>query len=464
MLGILISPIMTRLFLPEAFGASALFVSIITIFSIISCLRYEIAIMLPTKDEDAINLVALCFVITTFMTVILFLAIIFWGRQLIRIINAESIMKFSWLLPIAVFFAGTFQSLNYWNSRKKNFGQLSISQIVSSTISQPIKLVAGFSGFNGAGTLIATNLLNSFISISILIYSHLKKNFGLILKFVKIDKIIQVFKRYKKFPLFDLWGALLNSISWQLPTLMLGGFFSTKIVGYYAIASTVLGMPLNLIGGSLAQVFFQKASEIKHARADIHESVSGLLKRLLLIGLPPLLIVTISGKDLFAFIFGARWAEAGFYAQILSPYLFFYFIASPLSSIFFIMERQGTALGVHILIFISRFIAIFIGGALKNPILALILFSSTGVLVYGVVCMWNLKLARIPISLLYLTIVKNLLCFLPAGLSIILMKNQLSISPGMLLGFCLIYLTGYYLLMLKSDRELQTKIFGKPIF
>ena len=55
-IGILITPILTRLYAPEAFGTLALFTSITSILSVIACMRYELAIMLPESDEEAANL------------------------------------------------------------------------------------------------------------------------------------------------------------------------------------------------------------------------------------------------------------------------------------------------------------------------------------------------------------------------------------------------------------------------
>lgn len=64
-LGILVAPIVTRLFAPEAFGIAALFASIAGVISVVACLRYELSIMLPETDEDAANLlgVSLCCVL-----------------------------------------------------------------------------------------------------------------------------------------------------------------------------------------------------------------------------------------------------------------------------------------------------------------------------------------------------------------------------------------------------------------
>src|SRR5690554_2501445 len=56
---VLTSPLLTRLYGPEAFGFYALFASITGILGVIACMRYELAIMLPKTDEEAANLLGL---------------------------------------------------------------------------------------------------------------------------------------------------------------------------------------------------------------------------------------------------------------------------------------------------------------------------------------------------------------------------------------------------------------------
>jgi len=48
---IAISPILTRLYSPEDFGVFALFVAITSVFGSVANGRYDLAIMLPKKDE-----------------------------------------------------------------------------------------------------------------------------------------------------------------------------------------------------------------------------------------------------------------------------------------------------------------------------------------------------------------------------------------------------------------------------
>src|SRR5262245_3026619 len=53
---LLFSPLMTRLYAPEAFGVWAVFSSITTIIGVVACLRYEVTIMLPEDEEEGASL------------------------------------------------------------------------------------------------------------------------------------------------------------------------------------------------------------------------------------------------------------------------------------------------------------------------------------------------------------------------------------------------------------------------
>ena len=52
---IISSPILTRIYSPEAFGELGVFTSITSIFSVFMCLRYELALVIPKEKEYALR-------------------------------------------------------------------------------------------------------------------------------------------------------------------------------------------------------------------------------------------------------------------------------------------------------------------------------------------------------------------------------------------------------------------------
>ncbi|MBW1834318.1 MAG: oligosaccharide flippase family protein, partial [Deltaproteobacteria bacterium] len=387
-LGVLVAPIVARLFAPEAFGVAALFTSITGIMGVVACLRYELAIMLPKTDEEAANLLAVSLFFVFIITGISVLIIFFAGDVIVGLLNSPDLKKYLWLVPITVFVTGIFTALNYWNSRTKHFGRLSIARVVSSVVAQTTKLGAGFAGFVSGGVLIGTGILGQIVSTVVLGGQIWRDDRHLFKASIRWKKMIAGMKRHKKFPIYNTWSALLNTASQQLPTIMLAFYFSPKIVGFYALGKTVLSMPMNMVGGAVAQVFFQKASEAHNRTGNLSQVVEEVFKRLVSLGIFPILLLTLIGEDFFIVAFGARWAEAGVYMQILGLWIFFQFISSPISTLFAVLEKQHYGLFFNSILLVTRAMSLIIGGMTGDVKFTLFLLASTGVACYGSLCFW----------------------------------------------------------------------------
>ncbi|HFU77558.1 MAG TPA: translocase, partial [Epsilonproteobacteria bacterium] len=83
---IAISPILTRIYTPEDFGIFALFMAITGVFSVVASGRYELALMLPRKEEESINIFALGVIIIFFLTGLLFLVVLLFHPFLVVIL------------------------------------------------------------------------------------------------------------------------------------------------------------------------------------------------------------------------------------------------------------------------------------------------------------------------------------------------------------------------------------------
>lgn len=112
-LAVLASPVLTRLYGPEAFGIAALFVAVTGIISVVACLRYELAIMLPKRDGEAACLLGLSLLLAATMS--LLLVSVFWLVQnpILQLLNAQELAPYIWLVLPAVFLSGAFMALNY---------------------------------------------------------------------------------------------------------------------------------------------------------------------------------------------------------------------------------------------------------------------------------------------------------------------------------------------------------------
>ena len=455
-LAILLIPIITRLYTPEDFGFFTLIISIATIIAVFSNLSYQLSIMLPKDHEDAANIVTLCCILILFSSIITGVVIFLFADPIAYALNAPKITSYLMFLPIIVFFSAVFTVLTYWNSRRKRYGVYAIAQISNSLSSRLVQISAGLTSASPIG-LIAGYITGYLFAITVMLQGF-RGDWGLFRQVTK-KRMKELAVRYKKFPLFAAWSNTSLVISTQIAPLLLVYFYSPVVVGYYAIAIQVVQMPLTLIGSAVGQVFFQKACEIKNTTSDITHIVHEVHRRLISIGIFPMLLLLIIGEDLFAIVLGLQWYTAGIFAKILSPWLLLVFIASPLSVIFSILERQQIELSFNISILFSRISVLCIGGIFLDPIWTLILFSITGVIFWGGLNLYLLKISNISYRDGMIDYLHYFLIGLAIASPLIILKVLWPQSVYFLCAAGVIVTIIYYALIVSRDEILKTSLF-----
>jgi lipopolysaccharide exporter len=452
-LTVLAAPVLTRLYGPDDFGVWAIYLSITSIISVTACMRYEYSIMLPESSEEAVNLLGLSFLAVLLVTGLTFPVIWCFKEPIVNILNSQQIGNYLWLVPPFIFVNGLFLALNSWNSRTKLFKRLSLSRVFSSVSSTVTQVGIGFIEKTGASGLIVGSLAGQSIATFALGGQIWRDDRKLIVKNLSWEKIYEGFKKYRKFSLVDTWGALMNSISWQLPAFLLSAFFTPAVVGFYSLGFRLLQMPMSLIGGSISQVFFQRASRA-FAEGTLASLVENVFRMLVVIGMFPILILTIVGSDVFTVIFGKAWAEAGIYAQILSLWAFVWFISSPLTAIYVVVKKYHFGFHYNFFNLITRLLSLTIGGLLGNARTALILFSLSGIAVYGYLCLKMMSYAGVKTSKVMKIVISNFILFVPAGTVIITLKI-LEIDKILLVIFSGMIVCLYYVYILKKDAQMK---------
>jgi O-antigen/teichoic acid export membrane protein len=154
-------------------------------------------------------------------------------------------------------------------------------------------------------------------------------------------------------------------------------------------------MPSTVIGNAIAQVYFERASAEKKQSGFTRNSFRDTLKRLLQVGIPVFLILFLFARYLFTFVFGAEWAEAGLYAQILLPFFLVRFISSTLSTTMTIFEKLKQALYVHSSIIIGNLAVFSLAYILKLEFQTFLYFySGTLSILYAAFLVYYHRLSR----------------------------------------------------------------------
>jgi O-antigen/teichoic acid export membrane protein len=372
---LLLTPIVARLFFPEHFGVAALFISIATITSTIGSLRYDQAVVLPKEDSEALGIASLSFVILLLFSALVFCLALSLTWLVPDFSWLQTLGKWSFALPIVVFLYGFASILTFWHMRKKRFKHLAGSQISMSSMTSGSRIVFGISSGSSVSGLILSVFLGLISRIAALLIGFDRTEFKPLFK-LRRSELIASAKKYKDFPLYTAPTDLLRIFARNLPVLMLAFMFSSRVVGFYALASRLVRMPVELVSESVRRAYYQKSSELKNDGSALKASLIKITVALAVLGIPPFLTVFLFGETIFTFLLGAEWATAGKYAGILAPFFFAVFVNAPASAILVVLRKQALLLHIHIWLVVctaALFITCHVKGA--TPEYTLFLFS-----------------------------------------------------------------------------------------
>lgn len=385
-----ISPILTRVYTPDDFGVFALYLSIAATLSVIATGRYELAVMLPRKDEDAAHLVILSFVISTVLSIFLMIIAVLLNERITELLGNPKISNWLYFVPLSVFITGTYQSLNYWLNRQKQYKQMSEYRIVQSATTASTNLVMGFSHL-GAGGLIVAGLLGQGLATVMLANKFIR----LTPVFNKV-RTIALGKKYKSFPLVNTLHAFLDESKNFLTTILLVKLFGTYMLGQFYMVNKILLTPLTLIGGSISQILYRELSQKYAAKQDLSNLVLKVMIKLFVSALIPFFIIVLYGKELFVFIFGSTWIVAGDMSRFFALYVLFHFVASTLSIVPLVVNKQKEAF-IWNLAYTGLFLISFVIGsvAFKNFNYALLLVSIVMSVYFLVSYRWTYSISKV---------------------------------------------------------------------
>jgi O-antigen/teichoic acid export membrane protein len=375
----LILPIIAKQYGPSEYGIYAGFIAAINILSVFSTGKYELAIMLPEKQSEVISLMNLSNSINLFVccaiSVLIFILPI---SSLNWIFGFETTNKiFFFILPIATYFLGSFQILNYWLVREKQFAILSFNKILRSVLFGLSALIFGF-------------ILPYSIYLAIAYaFSHLFSNIFLRLRISKINfSTSSIFSflffrthkelaiKYINFPSYVLPAEFINVVCAQLPVFVLLWVFNPTESGYFSFILTLLNIPISLLASAILDVFKEKAAKDYRDTGSCREVYIQTFKKMILIAIVPFAILFFIGDDLIMFFFGDKWMGAIKFLNIMLIMFFLKFISSPLSFVYYLANKQKEDLLLHVYLFLSSFLLLYIGAIiLKNITFTIQLYS-----------------------------------------------------------------------------------------
>ena len=336
MIPILLQPVLRRYYTPEAFGAFAVYQSLIGIIIVVASLKYDLAIILPKKDKEAANVFFLAFFLNLVFNSILFLTVIIWKKNIAEFLNlSNEFVNYLFIVPLSAFLFSFYQSINYWLIRKKGFFAISQNKFIRRGFEGSTQVASKFANLSQG--LVIGDIIGHIANISSGIYQSVKR--GLNPDHLSLIKLKYVFSKYIEYPKFNVIPSLMSACSYLLPAIFINKYFTSEYTGFFDLSKLVLSIPLALVATSISNVLLQRVSEkFKETQSFIKE-LAPIITLVLFIAIMEVVVISIFGEDLFKLFFGKEWAFSGKISKILVwSYALNFFIAS-FSSLFISMKK-----------------------------------------------------------------------------------------------------------------------------
>lgn len=350
----MLTPIITRLYLPDEIGVLSVFNSILAVIAPFACLKYPLAIPIVKGRGLLVNLIASALLILTATTTLTFIIFALSNEYILRIINMGQLIRYWYLIPILLFLIGIYEIVSNLCIRDKAFSLYSITSVSQKFLGSSVKILFGYLRIGSIGLLIG-DILNQAGGVSIMTNKFWRK-YRSEFSSISIQSMKEAIRKYIDFPKFRVPSQFFLAMTGTLPILYFSWRFEAGITGEISLARTVLSIPVTVIGACVGKAFYGEIAQFGIEDGDkIRRLTIKLIKYLFLFSLLPFSIIVLLGPLMFQFVFGKEWYDAGILAQIMSCYLIFQLCYSPISeAVFNVYNKQKIIFSLEV----SRFILI----------------------------------------------------------------------------------------------------------
>lgn len=390
-IGILIYPILTRIYSPEDFGLLNHIQSIGGFLAVIATAEYQYAILLPKEEKEAISCFRIGLKILLF-TFILLLCTIPFSKEIAHLLRVPELEEYYWALPLFTITTGGWSLLNYWHTRHKNYTSASTYQVSKSTLNAALKWGLGLASFCRGGLILATIISSTLSLIINAIRSKAQYPWKEILHLSDSDKNTAI--KYINFPKFSLPKAAVNYISCTLPFLMLTPVFGLKEMGYYGMATALAFTPINLLYNAINQVLFQEIAAKVNNKESVIQTLTRFIRKTLIFAVPLFIMLYLLLPYLTEIILGEGWGKTGVYIGYMLPLLLTSLIAGSTCFLTDIFMKQKIHFYFEIWLIIVRIGSILYGIHINNLEFAIIGFCLGGFVINSIQAIWYMSLAK----------------------------------------------------------------------
>lgn len=333
-------PIVTRLYTPAQFGVISLFLAFFGFWAATLSLRYEYALLIAKDDAESHVVHRLAIMLVAVMSLL--------GLPLLLGLHVTGVLGFGLLPNWAPFVAvpilfgyGIFMVYRSWALRAGIIKQITKASIARSAANSSTRIIFGFFG-GGIPGLFAAEFAGAWGAMLKLTRSSRAYFLSSRPRTISTQDLVVVARKFMRFAVFETPSVWIDQLAVILPVTIVASLHGAAAAGWYGLARSVAGIPNAQLGSAVADVFHREAAAavVVNDFVRVRHLFYKMADRLAFIGLLPFVGVLVLSPWLTPVIFGEQWYMTGWTIAALAPWLYFAFIASPLSRILAVLQAQ----------------------------------------------------------------------------------------------------------------------------
>jgi O-antigen/teichoic acid export membrane protein len=368
--------VLARIYAPEEFGNYTLFFAIAGLLSLVATAKYDAAVFIARGSSEAAQIAILAASVSTLLGILILAFAPFSGLVLGGF--AKQPILFMVLLAAATTSGGLMAATTAWATQIHEFGAVTIARLVQALAAAAISIGLGLAGWDATGLMLGFVIGQSLLCVYLVIRLGFMRH---VRRFTWRTARVRA-RRNASFPKFMLASELINYVGANLISFVTSPLFGAAALGQYSLGFRMATMPINLIGQSMNSVFKTAISPQHLEPSQIPAMYRTTFVRLCAIGLVLTLPLMVAGPLIMRLAFGAKWAPAGLYVQILAPLIFVRFVVGPLTAIAIRAGRQRLDTMLQTLFLIAALAGLGFGAWMHSFVMALAAFSLLQTLVY----------------------------------------------------------------------------------
>ncbi|AZB34505.1 lipopolysaccharide biosynthesis protein [Chryseobacterium bernardetii] len=330
------------------YGVFSIYLSIMSIFTVVLGIAQEHMIMLEGNEQDVNNNFSTAGIISSTVMFLAFLLVF---------------VPFD--IPKNILFLGIFTGFIYLFTnnakfllaKKKLFKLVSLLTIIDSVVSFLFQILFVFIKIENG--LVIGSLIGYIAAFLSALYCSRKY-------IVRPDFKSYIRNAQKRPELFKYSypSTLINALGNNIMPILISLYFADSLLGEYSLAVKIMSVPLLLVSSSIATVYYPKAAEINNKHKSRNELFAYTKKMSLMnfyIIFALYLLINIIGIPILKMFFNKNWEHLGFFIFLMSFGYLSRSLINAIADILTIMKRNNVSLLFNIYLFLANIAAIFIG-------------------------------------------------------------------------------------------------------